>query len=77
MFGMKKTSIGRVESKAVNSMSGPATSMTTTIPDTVRLTQDPVKLMNYNRGYVYASNNKGSRGCSVPPVPNVCIHPRV
>lgn len=58
MFGMKKTSIGRVESKAVNSMSGPATSMTTTIPDTVRLTQDPVKLMNYNRGYVYASNNK-------------------
>lgn len=50
--------IERLQTKAVNSMSGKATSMTTSMPDTVKLTQDPVKLMDYNRGYVYAANNK-------------------
>jgi len=59
MFWNKTTkALDNLETKAVNSMSGAATSMTTVIPDTVGLTQDPVKLMNYNRGYVYASNNK-------------------
>ena len=47
-----------VEGKAVTSQSGRATSLTTAIPDTVKLTQDPVVLMNYNRGYVYAANTK-------------------
>lgn len=47
-----------IEQKAVHSQSGRATSMTTMIPDTCKLTQDPIALMNYNRGYVYAANTK-------------------
>jgi len=58
MFWNKKSIQDSLETKAINCMSGSATSMTTSIPDTVKLTQDPVKLMNYNRGYVRASNDK-------------------
>lgn len=47
-----------LESKAVHSQSGRASSLTTMLPDTARLTQDPVQLMAYNRGYVYAANTK-------------------
>lgn len=48
----------RVQTKAVTSNSGATTSLTTTLPDRQQLTQDPVKLMNYHRGYVFAANTK-------------------
>lgn len=48
----------KLETKAAVSGSGITTSLTTTMPDRVKLIQNPVQLMQYNRGYVYACTQK-------------------
>lgn len=47
-----------VETKAVNSWSGTTTSIQNIIPTSVSLQSDPVSLMSYNKGYVFACVNK-------------------
>lgn len=56
-----------IEQKAVQSYSGRATSIYPTLPDQIKLTDDPVKLMSFNRGYVASANRRVAAGVSMLP----------
>jgi len=60
----KKTDI--VE-KAVSSYSGTVSSITPHLPEKVKLTNDPIKLMALHKGYIFAANQKISAALSSIP----------
>lgn len=53
--------------KAVQSYSGSASSIYPQLPQVMKLTDDPRKLISFNRGYVAAANNKISGGVANLP----------
>ena len=53
--------------KAVRSWSGQVTSIQPNLPEKIVLSNDPVRLINYARGYVYAANHKISSALSALP----------
>jgi HK97 family phage portal protein len=63
----KKQEIAQVETKAVSSYSGQVTSIRPNLPEKICLSNDPVRLMSYNRGYVYAANHKISSALASLP----------
>jgi len=57
----------KITTKAVRSFSGQTSSMAVQMPEKICLSNDPVKLMAYNRGYVYAANHKISSALASLP----------